>query len=71
MGITSFSIGIVEVAARALMPLSCPDEDIGAALGVLGSVGFATAAVASKWTTNTLEIVSNKPSCYLRHGPQQ
>lgn len=50
MGLASYSIGIIEVVARALLPLSCPDEDIGAAIGLLGSIGFGAAAVASKWT---------------------
>lgn len=38
-------IGIIEVGARALLPLTCPDEDIGAALGALGSIGYACASV--------------------------
>lgn len=41
-------IGIIEVGARALLPLTCPDEDIGAALGALGSIGYACASVGSQ-----------------------
>lgn len=43
-----FGIGLIESASRSLLPLTCPDEDIGAALGVLGTIGYACAAVASK-----------------------
>lgn len=43
------SIGVIETASRSLLPLSCPDEDIGAALGVLGTIGYAAAAIASKF----------------------
>jgi hypothetical protein len=43
-----FFIGVIETGARALLPLTCPDEDIGAALGAMGSIGYAFASVSSK-----------------------
>lgn len=48
MAFAGMGIGLFESASRSLLPLSCPDEDIGAAIGVLGTVGYASAAVASK-----------------------
>jgi hypothetical protein len=50
-----FAVGLIEVSSRSLLPMSCPDEDIGAALGTLGAVGFTVASIASKSTpTDTL-----------------
>ena len=42
-----FSLGVVETASLALAPLSCLSEDIGVALGTLGSIRSAGGAVAS------------------------
>jgi hypothetical protein len=47
MAFAGFAIGVIETASRTLLPLTCPDEDIGAAIGVLGLVGYASASVAS------------------------
>ncbi|KAK6364724.1 hypothetical protein LTS17_011829 [Exophiala oligosperma] len=47
MAFAGMGIGLFESASRSLLPLSCPDEDIGAAIGVLGTVGYASAAVAT------------------------
>ncbi|KAJ9646711.1 hypothetical protein H2204_000403 [Knufia peltigerae] len=55
-------IGTIEVGSRALLPLTCPDEDIGAALGALGSIGYACAsvgiAVYSAVLTNKVKSVA-------------
>lgn len=48
MAFAGLGLGLIESASRSLLPLSCPDEDIGSAIGVLGTVGYACAAVASK-----------------------
>lgn len=53
------SIGWIEVGARALLPLSCPSEDIGAALGVMGSIGYAFAAIGSKYYS-LLQVMTTK-----------
>ena len=46
MFMACFSVGIVETCSLALMPLALPTEDIGAALGALGSIRSGGASVA-------------------------
>lgn len=43
----SVALGIIETASRSLLPLSCPDEDIGSAIGIVGTCGYGGSAVAS------------------------
>jgi len=47
IALMSASCGIIETASRSLLPLTCPDEDIGAAIGILGTAGYGSSAVAS------------------------
>ncbi|KAL6242206.1 hypothetical protein RBB50_010754 [Rhinocladiella similis] len=47
VALISGSCGIIECASRSLLPLSCPDEDIGAAIGILGTFGFGSSSVAT------------------------
>lgn len=42
-----FSVGIIETASLSLAPLTCPPEDLGVALGTLGSIRSAGGAVCS------------------------
>lgn len=48
IALAGFSVGLVETASRSLLPMSCPDEDLGAALGALGCLGFTTASIGSE-----------------------
>ena len=41
------SVGIIETVSMALIPLSCPPEDIATSLGMLGSSRSGGASVAS------------------------
>ncbi|KAL5362255.1 fungal trichothecene efflux pump [Aspergillus floccosus] len=52
-----FSVGIIETCSFALLPLSLPTEDIGAALGALGSIRSGGASVATAVYTT---ILNNK-----------
>ncbi|KAK4941425.1 hypothetical protein LTR10_018694 [Elasticomyces elasticus] len=61
MFMACFSIGIVETCSLALAPLSLPTEDIGAALGALGSIRSGGASVAVAIYTT---ILSNKLTQY-------
>ena len=45
MFMACFSVGVVETCSLALAPLALPSEDIGAALGALGSIRSGGAAV--------------------------
>ncbi|KAJ9635695.1 hypothetical protein H2204_005655 [Knufia peltigerae] len=47
VALISGSCGIIESASRSLLPLSCPDEDIGSAIGILGTFGYGSSAVAT------------------------
>lgn len=47
MFMACFSVGIVETCSLALAPLALPSEDIGAALGALGSIRSGGASVAT------------------------
>ncbi|KAK6386262.1 hypothetical protein LTS17_001837 [Exophiala oligosperma] len=57
IALAGFSVGLVETASRSLLPMSCPDEDLGAALGALGCLGFTTASIG---TAVYSTILSNK-----------
>jgi predicted MFS family arabinose efflux permease len=46
MFMACFSVGIIEICSLALAPLACASEDIGAALGALGTIRSAGASVA-------------------------
>ena len=43
-----FSVGIIETASLTLAPLSCPPEDLGVALGTLGSIRSAGGSICSR-----------------------
>jgi hypothetical protein len=62
MFMACFSVGIVETCSLSLAPLGLPSEDIGAALGALGSIrsGGATVATAIYST-----ILTNKLNVYV------
>jgi MFS family permease len=64
MFMDTWSLGVVETCSLALAPLALPTEDIGAALGALGSIRSAGASVATAIYTT---ILSNKLSQFL--GP--
>lgn len=57
MFMACFSVGIVETCSLALAPLALPSEDIGAALGALGSIRSGGASVA---TAIYVTILDNK-----------
>lgn len=46
MFMACFSVGIIETCSLALAPLACASEDLGAALGALGSIRSGGASVA-------------------------
>ena len=46
--VTSFAFGIIETASLSLAPLSCPPEDLGLALGTLGSIRSAGGSIGGK-----------------------
>ena len=46
MFMACYSVGVIETCSLALAPLSCASEDIGAALGALGSIRSGGASVA-------------------------
>lgn len=50
-------VGIIECVAVVLTPLSCPAEDLGAALGALGSIRSTAATCA---TAIYVAILNNK-----------
>jgi hypothetical protein len=52
-----YSVGIIETCSLALAPLALPTEDIGAALGALGSIRSGGASVA---TAIFVAILTNK-----------
>ncbi|KAK5117986.1 hypothetical protein LTR62_004030 [Meristemomyces frigidus] len=62
MFMACFSVGIVETCSLALAPLALPSEDIGAALGALGSIRSAGAAVA---TAIYVTILNNKLKAFI------
>lgn len=43
-----FAAGFIECGSIVLIPFSCPDEDLGTALGVLGSVRSAISCVGGR-----------------------
>jgi hypothetical protein len=51
------SVGIVETCSLSLAPLTCPSEDLGSAVGVLGSIRSAGASVA---ISVSVTILNNK-----------
>ncbi|KAH6714953.1 fungal trichothecene efflux pump [Leptodontidium sp. 2 PMI_412] len=57
MFMACFSVGIIETCSLALAPLACASEDLGAALGALGSIRSGGASVATAIYTT---ILSNK-----------
>jgi len=57
MFMACFSVGIIETCSLALAPLACKTEDLGAALGALGSIRSGGASVA---TAIYSTILSNK-----------
>ncbi|KIM99947.1 hypothetical protein OIDMADRAFT_42845 [Oidiodendron maius Zn] len=57
MFMACFSVGIIETCSLALAPLACASEDLGAALGALGSIRSGGASVA---TAIYSTILSNK-----------
>ena len=61
MFMATFSVGIIEICSLALAPLSCATEDIGAALGALGSIRSGGASVA---TAIFSTILTNKLTKY-------
>lgn len=62
MFMACFSIGIIETCSLALAPLALPTEDIGAALGALGSIRSGGASVATAIYTT---ILTNKLDAFL------
>lgn len=62
MFMACFSIGILETCSLALAPLACKTEDLGAALGALGSIRSGGASVA---TAIFSTILSNKLGKYV------
>jgi Fungal trichothecene efflux pump (TRI12) len=57
MFMACFSVGIIEICSLALAPLACGSEDLGVALGALGSIRSGGASVATAIYTS---ILSNK-----------
>lgn len=57
-----WSLGVVETCSLALAPLALPTEDIGAALGALGSIRSAGASVA---VAIYVTILTNKLNQFL------
>jgi hypothetical protein len=57
MFMACFSVGIIEIWSLTLAPLAVPSEDLGVALGALGSIRTAGASVA---TANYVTILSNR-----------
>ena len=57
MFMACYSVGVIETCSLALAPLSCATEDIGAALGALGSIRSGGASVA---TAIFVTILDNK-----------
>ncbi|KAL4894250.1 fungal trichothecene efflux pump [Aspergillus ambiguus] len=57
-----FSVGIIETCSFALMPLTLPTEDIGAALGALGSIRSGGASVATAIYTT---VLNNKLDIFI------
>lgn len=62
MFMACFWTGIVETCSLSLAPLSLPTEDIGAALGALGSIRSGGASVATAIYTT---ILNNKLGAFL------
>ena len=62
MFMACYSVGIVETCSLALAPLALPSEDIGAALGALGSIRSGGAAVA---TAIYVTILNNKLTAFI------
>jgi len=62
MFMACFSVGIIETCSLALAPLACASEDLGAALGALGSIRSGGASVA---TAIYSTILSNKLGKYV------
>jgi hypothetical protein len=57
-----FTVGVTETCVLSLAPLTCPSEDIGAALGALGSIRNGGASIASAIYTT---ILSNKLTKFI------
>ncbi|KAF2165625.1 hypothetical protein M409DRAFT_23917 [Zasmidium cellare ATCC 36951] len=62
MFMACFSVGVIEACSLSLAPLALPSEDIGAALGALGSIRSGGASVATAICTT---ILNNKLANYL------
>lgn len=48
MTMACLSVGVIETASLSLAPLSCPPEDLGVALGTLGSIRSAGGSICSE-----------------------
>ncbi|KAF9884304.1 hypothetical protein FE257_001882 [Aspergillus nanangensis] len=62
MFMACFSVGIIETCSFAFLPLGLPTEDIGSALGALGSIRSGGAAVATAIYTT---ILNNKLATFV------
>lgn len=62
MFMACFSVGIIEACSLSLVPLSCPSEDLGVALGTLGSIRSGGAAVA---TAIFVTVLTNKLTAFI------
>jgi MFS family permease len=62
MFMACFSIGLVEICSLSLAPLALPSEDIGAAVGALGSIRSTGSSVAIAIYTT---ILSNKLAKFM------
>ncbi|TKA69436.1 hypothetical protein B0A49_03776, partial [Cryomyces minteri] len=62
MFMACFSVGVIETCSLALAPLSCPSEDLGAALGAPGSIRSGGASVA---TAIFVTILGNKLTLFV------
>ncbi|PLB35258.1 trichothecene efflux pump [Aspergillus candidus] len=63
-----FSVGIIETCSLSLAPLSLPSEDIGAALGALGSIRSAGGSVS---TAVLSTILNNKVNAIVAPAVMQ
>ncbi|RDW77754.1 hypothetical protein BP6252_05807 [Coleophoma cylindrospora] len=62
MFMACLSVGIIETCSLSLAPLACASEDLGAALGALGSIRSAGASVA---TAIYSTILTNKLNTFV------
>ena len=62
MFMACYSVGVIETCSLSLAPLALPTEDIGAALGALGSIRSGGASVA---TAIFVAILTNKLAAFI------